>query len=304
MLDFQPLTLAQIHEVRGDFSRPVPRTCDYTVGGLLLWRDYFALSYAAVGDSVIYRLRLPDGTVAHQVPADHDPALLNAIAETCAAQDLPCRFAFVPSEGLERLKSAFSAERLTVTEQREWFDYLYEKDAMITYAGKKLRGQRNHVNKFIASYPHWRFLRADASHLPLLREFYEGFQRENRKSAPTWLEEERKIPEWLDHFEEYGFLCGILTVDGAVAGFSVGERSGDTLVIHTEKADRRFHGSYPMLAARFVEAFAGDDPTLRYVNREDDSGDEGLRTAKMSYHPCALLEKYLVELSPERRLFV
>lgn len=304
MLDFQPLTLEQIHGVRADFSRPVPRTCDYTVGGLLLWRDYFDLSYAAVGSSMIYRLRLPDGTVAHQVPADPDPALLHAIAGTCAAQELPCRFAFVSSEGLEQLQRTFSADRLIVTPQREWFDYLYEKDAMITYAGKKLRGQRNHVNKFRAAYPRWRFLRADASHLPLLREFYEIFWRENRKSAPTWLEEERKIPEWLDHFEEYGFLCGILTVDGTVAGFSVGERSGDTLVIHTEKADRRFHGSYPMLAARFVEAFAGDDPTLRYVNREDDSGDEGLRTAKMSYHPCALLEKYLVELLPERRLIV
>jgi hypothetical protein len=181
-----------------------------------------------------------------------------------------------------------------VEDQREWYDYLYRKDDLITYAGKKLRGQRNHVNKFRASYPDWAFHRATEEDLPRLRDFYRRFREENQKDAPSWKEEEKKIEEIFDHFSEYAFLCGILTVGDAIAGFSLGEYSGDTLIVHTEKADRNLAGAYPMLASRFVETFAHEG--IRYVNREDDSGDEGLRTAKLSYHPCALLEKSLITL--------
>ncbi len=292
MLNFYPLTLDCIPLVRADLARPVPRTCDYSLGGVMLWRDYLKISYSKAGESMIYRLCLPDGTVAYQPPADPDPDLLRAVFDHCRKEKEPCRFSFVPSERIDAFYSCFPS--VTVTDQREWYDYLYRKDDLITYAGKKLRGQRNHVNKFRTAYPDWEFVRGSESDVPRLREFYARFREENKKDAPTWLEEEKKIQEIFDHFTEYQFLCGILTVKGAVAGFSLGETVGDTLIVHTEKADRSFHGIYPMLASRFAETFA--DRSVLYVNREDDSGDPGLRTAKLSYHPCALLEKSLIDL--------
>lgn len=293
MLHFQPLTPEQIPLVREDLARPVPRTCDFSVGGIVIWRDFFHVEYARIDRSMIYRITLPDGLRAFQTPADPDPRLLQAIWDHCRETGEPCRFALVPAERL----SAFDAlpGEKTVTSQREWADYLYEKDDLIFYRGKKLRGQRNHVNKFLSSHGDWTFEEGSAQDPPRLREFYQRFKEENQKDAPTWIEEEHKMQEIFDRFEEYGFLCGILTVQGRVAGFSLGERVGDTLTVHTEKADRNIPGAYPMLCSQFTKAFAGE--AIRYVNREDDSGDEGLRTAKLSYHPCAILEKYFIEIN-------
>ncbi len=292
MLDFKPLTLDCLSLVRQDLCRDLPRTCDYSLGGTLLWRDYLQVQYANVDGALVYSLRLPDATTAFQMPADPAPDLLRRIWEHCKETGADCRFTFVPGERKDVFYSLFDS--VSVQEQRDWFDYLYRKEDLITYAGKKLRGQRNHVNKFRASVPDWEFFRGTEDDVPRLREFYARFRQENQKEAPSWKEEERKIEEIFDRFSDYDFLCGILTVQGRVAGFSLGERVGDTLMVHTEKADRQFPGIYPMLASRFTEAFA--DASIRYVNREDDSGDEGLRTAKLSYHPCALLEKFLVKV--------
>jgi hypothetical protein len=69
----------------------------------------------------------------------------------------------------------------------------------------------------------------------------------------------------------------------------------DMLFEHVEKAMPDVPGAYPAMAQAFVKAF----PTARYLNREDDGGDEGLRYSKLSYKPLELREKYLVTIHNE-----
>ena len=96
----------------------------------------------------------------------------------------------------------------------------------------------------------------------------------------------------LDHLTEYGLVGGMLLVDEQIVGFSLGEVVGDTLFTHIEKADRDYLGCYQMLVSQFAQQFATGG--VEFINREDDAGDLGLRTSKLSYHPVALLEKYTV----------
>ena len=50
--------------------------------------------------------------------------------------------------------------------------------------------------------------------------------------------------------------------------------------------------AYPAINNAFAKYIMAHRPEIRYLNREDDMGMEGLRQAKLSYQPARLLEKY------------
>ena len=97
--------------------------------------------------------------------------------------------------------------------------------------------------------------------------------------------------------EELGLSGGLLRVEGEVVAFTIGEPlNQDTFVVHIEKAFAEIQGAYPMINQQFVEHEAQN---YLYVNREEDTGSEGLRKAKLSYRPAFLVQKGLVREKKE-----
>ena len=71
---------------------------------------------------------------------------------------------------------------------------------------------------------------------------------------------------------------------------AVGEEiTPDCFVVHFEKAVDGYDG---LLYAAINNGFSSKLLSYKYINREEDLGIEGLRKAKLSYHPAILLEKY------------
>ena len=83
---------------------------------------------------------------------------------------------------------------------------------------------------------------------------------------------------------------GLLRIGKRVVAFSMGDAlNEDVYLAHIEKAYDDISGAYQMINQQFVRRFALD---YKFVNREDDTGDEGLRRAKLSYDPAYLVAKY------------
>ncbi len=293
MLSFQPLTLSQFSEIRMYFQADAAhrRTCDYTVGVTFLWRNFFHTEWAAVQNTLLLRARYFDGGEMYTFPIGADPfGALAALREDCRARGSAVRFCFTTEEDLPSLKEAF--DTVEATQEADWADYLYEKDAFISLTGKKYHGQRNFVNRFKKLYPDWALLPLSGENLAAARTFVKEQYARFPDASPMSAAEHTAIFELLNHYELYGMRGALLTAGDAVAGITVGDVIGDTLYVHVEKADTSYAGAYPMLATAFAASVT--DPDVLYINREEDMGDAGLRRAKESWHPLRLIPKYTV----------
>lgn len=295
-MEFQPLTLEHIELVRPYFGDNESRICDCTVGGTFFWRDYFK-TWFAMEEGVLY-LKVKDlmGRVAFACPMGcRDSSPVFKILDYCRERGYVPEFCMVPEENIGKLKEILPDSE--VYTDRSWYDYLYLSDNIKNLQGRRYSGQRNHINKFSRLYPQWTFEEIGESDLPKVREFIVDFiKAENeQKNSETLVEGNRKILELIDNYGAYKMCGGMLCVDGSIIGVSFGEVLGDTLFVHIEKADRSYEGSYPVLVREFARRFAAEGVT--YINREEDDGDEGLRTSKMSYHPEKLLEKFALRVN-------
>jgi hypothetical protein len=81
-------------------------------------------------------------------------------------------------------------------------------------------------------------------------------------------------------------------VEGIIVAYTIAEKlDPDTVVVHYEKGCPDYKGVYQAINQMFLENLQG---AFKWVNREQDLGEEGLRKAKLSYNPVDFLKKYRV----------
>ena len=170
-------------------------------------------------------------------------------------------------------------------ENREFYDYVYSVDKLINLQGKKYHSKKNHLNTFKNTY-NFTYHKMDESNISMCKKCTCDWIRE-RNTDPD-MEEYIAAEIMFDSFFELGLKGGFLTVDGRIVALSVGENNFGTIIIHVEKADPSVKGAYAAINQMFLEKEFAD---ALYVNREEDLGIEGLRKAKLSYHPEIMLEK-------------
>ena len=152
----------------------------------------------------------------------------------------------------ELLKIEEKYSDFTADADRDWFDYLYDKESMLTLSGRKYSTPRNHINKFRKMYQDWSFEPINESNIPELIEFTRNFTFHAEKDESASLELEMCI-EVLENYGLYGMPGGVLKVEDRIVGYSIGEIVGDTLFCHIEKADISYHGAYQMLTNQYLQ---------------------------------------------------
>lgn len=288
-MEFKKLEFSDLPKIKKYYETYTNQTCDRTIGGSFMWRDYFHTMYAMVQDTLVMKCEKDRETVFCFPMGEEVLEALTEIERYCEEKKIAPFFVSLSKPEMEYLKNRYPDA--TVVENRDWSDYLYLTKDHANFTGRKFTTQRNHINKFLKLYENWSFVKIDANILPKVKAFYQDYETRFSKKDVTAQEEQEKTNEVLDRYEDYGFVGYALLVEEQVVGFSIGEIVADTMFIHVEKADKSMDGVNAMLVMQFAKVF---EDKVTYLNREEDVGDMGLRYSKTKYRPVDMVYKYEV----------
>ena len=166
-------------------------------------------------------------------------------------------------------------------------DYLYNREQLATLPGTLFHKKRTHINAFLRKNSDAKFVKLSpgnqADALAVASEWMKM-----QEDSPALRHEFRAIENALLHREQLQIDGGIVYCDGkpiAMALYSL--INADVADIHYEKCIPEYRDAYA-----FINREIAATTHTQWVNREEDLNIEGLRKAKLSYHPALILKKY------------
>ncbi len=287
-LTFTPICLTDQARYRALLAACPGATSDYSLANVWGWRDHYCLEWAFENDLAWIRQTLPEPAVWAPVG---DWGSVDWTAVRCLTEHALVR---VPAPLLEIWSQAMPG-RVTAEAAREHFDYVYSSRELIDLKGNKFHKKKNLLAQFRKNYT-FEYQPMTTECVESVLDLQENWCRWNECESLALVAENEAIHKVLTGFDRIeGLVGGSLWVGGKIVAYTVAERlTPDMLVIHFEKGDIHYKGVYQAINQMFLEHEA---QTTSLVNREQDLGDEGLRQAKMSYHPSGFLEKFNVRIS-------
>ena len=292
MMEFKKLAYESLQEIVPYLHYAKGRYCDLTPGNIFMWRNEYPSEYAIVADTLLIKKDYAPNESAFLFPlGENIEAALTEAEAYCLKTQKKLAFYALSEDQANFLAARYPHHE--IQQNPAWSDYLYNLSDLRDFPGKRYESKRHNANRFKRMHPTAIFKIGTKEDEPRLEAFLDAYVAENA-GRDISLEEISLTKEMIHHFCCIKAQMGYYELDGKIIGFGMGERQGDTIYQHIEKALREYDGIYQALTSDYLKTFGGD---ALYVNREEDDGNEGLRSAKEQLHPIELLTKRFFEVS-------
>ncbi len=295
-LIFEPLDLNKQDLYFEYLSRCSLEASDYRFINLWGWTEAYGLEWAWTDQHVWIKQNVPEEIYWAPVGSWEK---IDWKAQFNKYFNAPIKFTRVP-EALHGIWAKTPGIEMACTESRGHWDYVYAVDDLVELKGNRFHKKKNLVNQFKKKYTYSYFpFTLEMIHKALAMQ-QDWCTWRDCESFNALAAENKAIEKVLNSWDKLkGLLGGTICVDDEIIAYTVGEMlSEDTVVIHFEKGKPEFKGVYQAINQMFLEDINKSQGGIRlkFVNREQDLDDEGLRKAKLSYHPVGFVKKYHIKV--------
>ena len=292
MIEYHHITLEDREKYEKARSCGGERGCEYGFANLFLWgRQRMAFDGGNVSVFSQFDRR---SVYLFPVGCSDLKSTVDKIIHDAGVRDIPCRLTGLTSEDCRFLEENYPGKFRFHTD-RNSFDYVYSIHHLADLPGRKYQRKRNHVNRFLQQYPMHKVEPITENNVHQVRKMVDCWydQRMQRDPTADIHMERAALYKALDNFQTLNMEGLVLWVDGQPVAMTLGSfLTKHTFDVQFEKALEGYDGAYTRINQAFASYLREKYPDLLWLDREEDMGLEGLRKAKLSYHPACLREKY------------
>ena len=259
----------------------------FTFSSLISWESIYHYQWAVLYDTLLIKLTTIDDNRGHFAKpiGDFPAALEDRIIRHAVSLNYNLNIFGISDEFVANHPGFVS--NFDQAEHRELENYIYLSENLALLKGREYQSKRNLVNQF-ETKNNWTIEPISAGNIPDCFELINDIYTQKDFDSIPYLAYEIKALEFvLNHFARLREEGILIRVDGKPAAFSIYEYlNPSTYVVHFEKALKAYNGLYQLINRETARIILSKG--FKYINREEDLGIDGLRKAKLSYHPVEL----------------
>ena len=295
-MSFKKLGISDREKFKKYFELDSRKGCEYSFACNFIWQDVYNSTFAIIENCYVAKSTFSDKNV-YSLPLGKQEDMIKAMKYIMDIEGENTIFRGILEYHIPFIKEHFG-DIFSFSCNRDDSDYIYLSDDLINLVGKKFQSKRNLIKRFNDN-PNWIYEEIDKTNIGECIELNSIWSDgKNVISSDDMRKEIGAANTALAYFDELNLKGGLIRREGKVVAYSLGEKlTDDTFVVHFEKALESIKGCYQTINNEFAKRNCSE---FKYINREEDTGNEGLRKAKLSYRPVIILDKYVAKINKRK----
>ena len=290
MINFKSIELADKTIYENYKQGAIPRGCEMSFGNLFLWGDQ---KIACINGYAVFFATFSKSFYPFPVGKGDIKPIVDEIILDAEERNLSLYLTSITEESKLELERLYP-DRFEFATTENSYDYVYNIDDLAELAGKKYHKKRTHLRRFMSEHPDYQLEPFSTANIDKIKSMVEKWYKDKQAESTGEFDYEIEVfRRAIDNFDGLG-LVGLALVDkGEVLAVTFGSKMhDDTFDVHFEKARTDVDGAYVAINNGFAKYVREKFPEIKYLDREEDMGIEGLRKAKLSYYPHHRIVKY------------